>query len=174
MRPLMVAVMPMGLTLRRHIPRINFGYRRRPIMCRSLSLGLLIVALSALPADARGGGGGGHISFGARSHSARHFHHFNNFNTFNRFSSFNEGLGFNFSRFGRSRFRGTSGSGWGWGDWDNGGDWPTVEGAPGPMTVLAAPPALLQPPPPPPRATVETEAGVTVVRGPGSHQLARY
>jgi hypothetical protein len=121
-------------------------------MRRSLSLGLLLVALSALPATA-GHGGGAHVAFGSHPHFAGHFNHFN--------------------RFGRSRFSSGWGWGWGWGlsDWDNWNGWP-AGGAPGMVIVLAgAPPAAYAPPPPPAKATVETEAGVTVFRGPGSHHL---
>jgi hypothetical protein len=124
-------------------------------MRRSLSLGLLLVALSALPAAA-GSRGGAHVFFGFhQGHFARHF---TNFRT-------------------RSRFFGPWGSGWGWGwgdwaDWDGG----PAGGGPGTVMVLAGgPPAAYAPPPaaPPARATVETEAGVTVVRGPGTRHETR-
>jgi hypothetical protein len=42
----------------------------------------------------------------------------------------------------------------------------------GTVIVLAGtPPAAYAPPPPPAQATLETEAGVTVFRGPGSHHV---
>jgi hypothetical protein len=138
-------------------------------MRRPLLLGLLLVALTAPPAVA-GHGGGAHFS-GSHAHfSGSHFvNRFNNFN--GSFGNF--GFAFNrFNRFGRSRF--SSGWGWGsgpadWGDWNGG---PAYGGAPGMVIVLAgAPPAAYAPPPPPAKATVETEAGVTVFRGPGSHHL---
>ncbi len=141
-------------------------------MRRSLLLGLLLVALAAPPSVA-GHGGGAHFS-GSHAHfSGSHAHFVNRFNNFN--GSFgNFGFGFNsFNRFGRSRF--SSGWGWGWGgglaDWDNWDGGP-AGGAPGTIIVLAgAPSAAYAPPPPPAKATVETEAGVTVFRGPGSHHL---
>jgi hypothetical protein len=147
-------------------------------MHRSLSLGLLLVALSALPAAARGSV---HVHFGSHPHFVRHFNHFNHFNGFSSLS-FNGSFGsfgfnsFGFNRFGRSRFSGwgwSSGSGWGsgWGDW---ADWDGGQGyggASGTMIVLAGPPTAAPAPSPPAKATVETEAGVTVFRGPGSHHL---
>ncbi len=127
-------------------------------MRRSLSLGLVLVALSALPAAARGSV---HVHFGSHPHVVRHFHHFNHFKAF----------GFNrFNRFGNSRF-------FGWGDWAD-GDVGAGDGGPsGTVLVLAAPPTTAPPtaaPEPrasPPQATVVTEGGVTVFRGPGSHHL---
>jgi hypothetical protein len=150
--------------------------RRRPIMRRPLSLGLLLVGLSALPASA-GHGGGAHVSFSSHPHFARNFNHFNGFNRFNNFNgSFGSfGFAFNsFDRFGRSRSFTPSGWGWGWGpaDWDNWDGWTGGGGAPGTVIVLAgASPTAYAAPPPPAKATVETEAGVTVFRGPGSHHL---
>ncbi len=143
-------------------------------MRRSLSLGLLLVGLSALPASA-GHGGGAHVSFGFHPHFVRHFNHFNGFNHFNNFNGSFGSFGFSFNsfnRFGRSRAFTPFGWGWGWGlaDWDNWGGNPGYGGAPGVMIIMAgAPPAAYAPPPPPAKATVETEAGVTVFRGPGSH-----
>ena len=125
-------------------------------MRRSLSLGLLLVALSALPAAA-GSRGGAHVFFGFHhGHFAKHFMTFHT----------------------RSRFFGPWGSGWGWGggdwaDWDGG----AAGGGPGTVILLAGgPPAAYAPPAPaaaPAEATVETEAGVTVVRGPGTHHNTR-
>jgi hypothetical protein len=126
-------------------------------MRRSLSLALLLVALSALPAAA-GHHGGAHVFFGFhQGHFARHFM---TFRTSSRFFS-RSGWGW--------------GGGWsGWADWDGGTE---GGGAPGTVIVLAgAAPAAYAPPPPPAaqaQATVETEAGVTVVRGPGSHHVTR-
>jgi hypothetical protein len=153
--------------------------QRRLIMRRSLSLGLLLVALSAVPAAA-GHGGGVHASFGSHPHAAPHFNHFHGFSgtiAFNgSFGSFGF-TNFGFNRFGRSRWS-SSGWGWGWGlsDWDDWDGASTAGGAPGTIVILAgaAPPAAAAPPPPPANATVETEAGVTVFRGPGSQHLARY
>jgi hypothetical protein len=126
--------------------------RRRPVMRRSLSLGLLLVALSALPAAA-GSRGGTHGFFAFHEgHFAKHFAAFRT----------------------RSRFFGAWGSGWGWGDW---ADWDGGPGGGGPGTMIVVaggPPAGYAPPPAAPaRATVETEAGVTVVRGPGTHHDTR-
>jgi hypothetical protein len=127
-------------------------------MRRSLSLGLLLVALSALPAAA-GNHGGAHVFFGFHhGHFAKHFMTFHT----------------------RSRFFGRWGSGWGWG-W-GGGDWADWDGGAagggsGTVILLAGgPPAAYAPPAPaaaPAEATVETEAGVTVVRGPGTHHNTR-
>jgi hypothetical protein len=147
--------------------------RRRPIMRRSLSLGLLLVALSALPAVA-GHGGGTHFSFRSHARFAGHFNHFNGFSRFNNFNGSFGSFGFNsfgFNRFNRFNRFGSSGFGWGWGDW---ADWDGAGygGPSGMVIVLAAPPpAAYAPPPPPAKATVETEAGVTVFRGPGSHHM---
>jgi hypothetical protein len=121
-------------------------------MRRSLSLAVLLVALSALPAFA-GSRGGSHVFFGFhQGHFAGHFTTFRN----------------------RSRFYSPWGWGWGWGwsDWDGG----SAGGGPATVIVLAGgPPAAYAAPPPaaPAQATVVTEAGVTVVRGPGSHHATR-
>jgi hypothetical protein len=151
-------------------------------MRRSLSLGLLLVGLSALPAAA-GHGGGVHVAFSSHPHFVPHFNHFNNFNGL---TGFNGSFGsFGFTSFGvngvgRSRFSSPFGSGWGWGwgwglaDWDDWGGSPSAGGAPGMILVLAGAPPAQSAPPPPAKATVDTEAGVTVFRGPGSHHLARY
>jgi hypothetical protein len=148
-------------------------------MRRSLSLGLLLVGLSAVPAAA-GHGGGVHVSFGSHPHFARHFNHFH---SFSGLTAFNGSFGsFGFTSFGSNRFgsRFSSSSGWGWGwglaDWDSWDGATTGGGAPGTIVVLAgaAPPSATAAPPPPAKATVETEAGVTVFRGPGSHHPARY
>jgi hypothetical protein len=143
-------------------------------MRRSLSLALLLVALSALPATA-GHGGGAHVSFRSHPHFVRHFNHFNGFNSLSFNGSFGS-FGFNsfsFNRFGRSRFSTPFGSGWGWGwglaDWDNWDGWSGAGGAPGTIIVLAGAPPASFAPPPPAKATIETEAGVAVFRGPGSH-----
>jgi hypothetical protein len=115
-------------------------------MRRSLSLGLLLVALSALPATA-GSRGAKHGFFGFHEgHFARHF------------TTFRTG----------SRFFARWGSGWGWdgGDWDGG----PAGGAETMIVLAGAPPAS---PAAPAQATVETEAGVTVVRGPGTHHYTR-
>ncbi len=130
-------------------------------MRRSLSLALLLVALSALPAAARGAG---HASFASQPHFS-HFNHFNHFNRFHRFgkSRFSAPWGWN-SRWGNSDWD------WGLADWDNWGGAPWA-GAPG--IVLGDPPPTA-PRPAPAKATVETEAGVTVFRGPASHHSARY
>jgi hypothetical protein len=124
-------------------------------MRRSLSLGVLLIALSALPAAA-GSRGGAHVFFGFhQGHFARHF------TTFRTRSRFFRPWGWGW------------GSGWGdWADWDGG----PAGGGPGTVMVLAGgPPATYAPPPAaaPARATVETEAGVTVVRGPGTHHDTR-
>jgi hypothetical protein len=146
-------------------------------MRRSLSLALLLVAGSALPAAA-GHGGGAHGSFASHSHFIRHFNRFNGVNTISFFSG-SFGLtslgssGFNrfgFSRFGRSGFSTPWGWGWGLADWDSGGGWSTGGGAPMVIVVAAAPPRAPAPQAPA-EASVQTEAGVTVVRGPGSHRL---
>jgi hypothetical protein len=159
-------------------------------MRRSMSLAVLLISLSALPAVA-GHGGGAHVSSGSRPHVVRHFNHFHHFNRFNRFTDFNGFIGFNtfglsgfntfglsgFNQFGRSRFFTPFGqdwaSGWAWADWDNWGGGPAVGAAPGTTVLVGAAPAQSAPPPPA-KATVDTEAGVTVFRGPGSHHLARY
>ncbi|HUC65561.1 MAG TPA: hypothetical protein VMA53_09050 [Stellaceae bacterium] len=142
-------------------------------MRRSLSLALLLVAWSALPAAA-GHGSAAHGSFHARSHFVRHFNHFNGSNTLSFNGSFGS-FGFTsfssngFSRFGRSGF----GGGWGWGlaDWDDGGGWSSGGGAPMVIVVAAAPPRAAAEAPAPAETSIQTEAGVTVVRGPGSHHL---
>jgi hypothetical protein len=148
-------------------------------MRRSLSLGLLLVGLSAVPAAA-GHSGGTHVSFGFHPHLARHFNHFHGFSGSIAFNGSFGAFGFTsfgVNRFGRSRSFSPFGWGWGWGltDWDDWDGWPTAGGAPGTVVVLArtVPPATAAPPPPA-RATVDTEAGVTVFRGPGSRRLARY
>ena len=118
-------------------------------MRRSLSLGLLLVALSALPAAA-GSRGGGHVFFGF--HEGHFAQHFATFRTGSRFFA-----------------------PWGWGDWADWDGGPTGGGGAETMIVLAGgPPAAGAPPPAAPaRATVETEAGVTVLRGPGTHHDTR-
>jgi hypothetical protein len=131
-------------------------------MRRSLSVGLLLVALSALPAVARGSA---HGHFGSHAHFVRHFHHFNHF------------IAFRFNRFGNSRFFGS-------GDWADGDVGTGYGGASGSVIVLVAPPpptaasaaaaspaAAPAPQADPPQATTVSEAGVMVVRGPGSHHL---
>ena len=141
-------------------------------MRRSLLLALLLVAWSASPAAA-GHGGGAHGSF-AHSHFARHFNHLNGTNTISFFSgSFGfTTLGANgFSRFGRSGFSSPWGWSWGLADWDNGGGWSTGGGAPMVIVLAAAPARAAAAPEAPAEASVQTEAGVTVVRGPGSHRL---
>ncbi len=143
-------------------------------MRRSLSLALLLVALSALPAAARGGGGGGGgvHAIGLGSHPpVSHVNHFNRFGK----SRFFAPRGRNSSWGNRGRGWGNSGQDWnsGWsGGWDPGwdsADWNNWGGAP-----WAGAPGIAAPPPVPAKATVDTEAGVTVVRGPGSHHLGRY
>ncbi len=125
-------------------------------MRRSLSLALLLVALSALPATA-GSRGGSHVFFGFhQGHFARHFTTFRNRSRF--FSPWGWGWG------------------WGWGDWANWDGGYAGGGGPATVIVLAGgPSAGYAPPPPaaPAQATVVTEAGVTVVRGPGSHHATR-
>lgn len=117
-------------------------------MRRPLSLALLLVALSALPAAARDSI---HVSFGFHPHFVRHF----------PIISY---------RFREARYFAPFGWGWGLADWDNWGGAPW--GGPGTVIVLAGtPPVAYAPPPPPAQATVETEAGVTVFRGPGSHHV---
>jgi hypothetical protein len=145
-------------------------------MRRSLSLALLLVAGSAVPAAA-GHGGGAHVSFASHSHFVRHFNHFNHFNGINTISFFSGSFGFTtlgssrFSRFGRSGFSSPWGWSWGLADWDSGGGWSAGGGAPMVIVLAAAPPRAAPAPPAPAQASVQTEAGVTVVRGPGSHRL---
>lgn len=136
-------------------------------MYRPLSLSLLLlVALGAAPAVA-GGRSGGHVSFGFHSGHASGFHG-------SHFFAGQFGHPFHSQQFGQSRFFAPFAWGdWGWGDWadwDGGGG-----GGPGSVVVLAmappAPPAAARPQTEA-RASVETTtAGVTIIRGPGSHHL---
>ncbi|HZB90417.1 MAG TPA: hypothetical protein VE397_03180 [Stellaceae bacterium] len=135
-------------------------------MYRSLSLSLLLVALGAAPAVAAGGSGG-HVSLGFHSGHVSGFHG-------SHFFAFNSGQFGQPFRSRQSRFFAPFAWGWGdWADWDGG----PAGGAPGSVVVLAmAPPA----PPAPARSRMEarpsvenTEAGVTIVRGPGSHHSAQ-
>jgi hypothetical protein len=147
-------------------------------MRRSLSLALLLVAGSALPAAA-GHGGAAHVSFHSHSHFVRHFNRFNGFNS-STISFFAGSFGLTsfgptgVSRFGRSGFSSPWGWGWGgWGlaDWDSGGGWSSGGGAPTVIVLAAASPRAAAAPQAPAEASVQTEAGVTVIRGPGSHHL---
>jgi hypothetical protein len=89
----------MPLTKHAYPPVPYRNRRRRPMMCRSLGTGLLLVALSTLPAAGMVGGvlGGGHVSFGLHPHFA--------------------------GQFGKSRFLAPCGetSGWHLAGWDNSG-----------------------------------------------------
>jgi hypothetical protein len=146
-------------------------------MHRSLSLALLLVAGSALPAAA-GHGGAAHASFHSHSHFVRHFNRFNGFNS-STISFFAGSFGLTsfgpsgVSRFGRSGFSSPWGWGLGWGlaDWDSGGGWSSGGGAPTVIVLAAASPRAAPAAQAPAEASVQTEAGVTVVRGPGSHHL---
>ena len=166
----------MPLTKRAY-PAVPYRCRpRRSMMRRSLGTGLLLVALSALPAAGMVGGvlGGGHVSFGSHTHFAGQFGKSRSLAPWAGTSAWHlagwDNSGWDFS--------GWDNSGWDRSGWDfpgrhRWGGWPPVESAPE-TTIVGAPPARPAPPPLPAKMTVEIAAGVTVVRGPGSHHLARY
>ena len=122
-------------------------------MPRSLPLAslLLPLLLLALPAAA----GGGHASSAMHS-SAMHAAHMHGFHV---------GHFHNFQRFAGSSF--FAPLAWGWDDWD--GAPSAVGGQPMVMVLNLAPPAPPAAAAAAPRSSITKEAGVTVIRGPGTH-----